>query len=175
MANLKRRHAFKRWAPDIGENRDLDEPAIWFELATGLTDDQLCEVREVLGRPIEPQPKVPAELKGDALTEFFKARIETSKANVRARMTDALGPYVRIAGGPHSIDGSPLVTLEDYLCIVQRQADFGSLAMKDLLAAHRAFNNFGGGDELFLLRRSGSSASTAAPSVVKVEPKTDGP
>lgn len=164
MANLKRRHAFKRWAPDIGENRDLPEPALWFDLATGLSAEQLAGIRERMAKPVTPPEEGTPE-----------QRLEGLKTALRARYLSAFGDFVRVQGGPHSIEGRPLVTLEDYLCIVETQADFGQLAVKDLFSALLSFNNFGGGDELFLQRLSGGSASTGPQSAAKVEPKTDGP
>lgn len=186
MANLKRRHAFKRWAPDIGENRDLikewqdggedgSAPGIWFELATGLTPVQLQEINVRCGVPIEPTPPLPEDATSEQLAGAGVAAVAHVKDSLRRNFVDGLGPYVRVVGGPHSIEGAQLETFDDYVRIVQAQADFGQLALKDVMAAHRAFNTFGGGDELFLRRRSGSSASTAAPSVVKGEPKTEGP
>jgi hypothetical protein len=173
MGKLKQRFTFKRWAPDIGENRDLEEPAIWFELATGLSADQLKTVREVLGTPLE-QRDVPEGLDGAALEAAAEASLQATKDGVRRRLVEAIGQYVRIVGGPHSIDGAPFATLDEYLCIVQQQADCGLLAVSDLTAAVFTFNSFSGADELFSPRRSGSSASTAPRSVVKETPKTGG-
>lgn len=173
MGKLKQRFTFKRWAPDIGENRDLDEPAIWFELATGLSEAQLKAVRAKLGTPLEPHD-VPEGLKGEALEAAHAASLQATKDGVRRRLVEAIGPYVRIVGGPHSIDGAPMATLDEYLVIVQQQADCGLLAISDLTTTLFAFNSFSGADELFSPRRSGSSASTAARSVVKETPKTGG-
>lgn len=154
--DLKRRHAFKRWAPDIGENRDLPGgPGLWFELATGLSAEQLSAIRERMARPV-----------ADSTDAAPAVRLEALKTGIRTRYLEAFGEYVRIVDGPHSIAGKPLATLEDYLRIVEEQADMGQLAVKDLFAALLSFNTFGGGDELFLRRRSGGLASTARPSVV---------
>lgn len=175
MANLKRRHAFKRWAPDIGENRELEEPALYLEIATGLTQDQLREAMAVIVQGAEPQPPLPDGLEGEALEAALKERNAADLAAHRAVLVSALGPYVRVHGGPHTVDGLPLATLADYFVLVQGAADYGSGAIRELLAALRSFNSFTGADELFSLRRSGGSASTAGRSVVKDEPKTEGP
>lgn len=162
MADLKRRHAFRRWAPDIGENRELEGgPVIWFEIATGLAQVQLAAVNERLA------------LQGPALA---KAKTEEEiKGIQRTAITEALGEFVRVTEGPHTVGGVLLATLDDYLGIVQSQADFGQLALTDLVAAFTAFNTFTGPDELFLRRRSGGLGSTGSPSVVKEEPKPDAP
>lgn len=160
---LKRRSTFRRWAPDIGENRDLPTPGLYFELATGLGMEDIIAIRQRLSQSVEVPEEVALEQKLQAL-----------KDGVLKRWLEALGSHVRIVGGPHSIAGRPLESLEDYVRIVMDQADLGGLAMGDLRDALLSFNTFSGGDELFLQRRSGSSASTAAPSVVKEEPKTDG-
>lgn len=165
MANLKRRHTFKRWAPDIGENRDLPEPALWFEIATGLSVEQISAVKERMAQPI---PEPPEGLEGKEWLAFIVAAI-------RVRYLEAFGQYVRIVGGPHTIDGARLETLEDYLVIVEQQADKGKTAVTDLFSALLAFNSFTGHDELFLQRRSGLSASTGPQSAAKEEPKTDVP
>jgi hypothetical protein len=165
MANLKRRFHFKRWAPDIGENRDLPVPALFLEIATGLTQAQLEGVSERIQRM---GPDIEALTHGDGFAESLRAV-------QRLAFVEAMGKFVRVLGGPHMVDEQPLATLEDYLALAQQAADFGAGAMKELLAALRSFNGFTGADELFSLRRSGGSASTAAPSVVKDEPKTEGP
>lgn len=175
MANLKRRFSFKRWAPDIGENRDLPEPALYLEIATGLTAEQLRVVTDTIQAPMEAQPPLDEALTGEALMEALKARAVSGKAALRGVLVAALGAYVRVHGGPHTVDGQPLGTLDEYLALVQGSADYGSGAIQDLLGALRSFNSFTGADELFSLRRSGGSASTGQPSVVKVEPQTGGP
>lgn len=181
MGTLKRRHSFKRWAPDIGENRDLKnertgepEPALYLELAVGLTAEQLRETREALAADLPVLPDLDETLTGEALEAALKQRIEHLKTSLRARFTTALAPYVRVHAGPHTVDGQPLETLGDYVSITQGAADFGAWALKDLSTAFFTFNSFTGPDELFSLRRSGSSASTASPSVVKDEPKKEG-
>ena len=175
MANLKRRHAFRRWAPDIGENRDLPEPALYLELAVGLTAEQLSGFAEAIAQPIEPLPPLAEGLEGEALVEALRARAAANKAALREQMVAGLGPYVRVVGGPHTVDGLPVGDFNQYLALVQESNDYGAGAIKDVIAALRSFNSFTGADELFSRRRSGGLGSTAAPSVVKDEPKTGGP
>lgn len=162
MAQLQRRHTFKRWAPDIGENREVLErwlaggeegecPGLFLELATGLTAEQLSHAFSAIG-----------ETRG-GLEETRKAFVE------------ALGDYVRVHAGPHTVDGMEVGTLAQYLELVQTAADFGMQAVKELLAALRSFNSFTGPDQLFSLRRSGGQAGTGSPSVVKGSAPTAGP
>ena len=162
MANLKRRHTYRRWAPDLGENRELEGgPALWLDVATGLTAQQLS----------------------DARTRFAESQAATSTLNeaepikeaIRKGFVEAFGAYIRVVDGPHTVDGATLATLDDYVRIVQGQQDFGQLALKDLVGALTRFNSFAGPDELFLQRRSGGLASTGGQSVVKETPRTDAP
>ena len=151
MADLKRRHTFKRWAPDIGENRELDGgPVIFLEIATGLTADQLKEATT-------------------ALTEMKRGETaDELRENIKAAFVEALTPFVRVHGGPHTVDGLPLATFDDYVALTQRSIDMGRRALNDVWQVLVEFNRFGGGnDELFLPRRFGGSASTGGPSVVK--------
>lgn len=152
MANFDRQHSFRKWAPDIGDNRERAEPGLWFEIATGLSAAQVKAALARVARSID-------DMQG-------KDDVAEVKAIQAAAYGEALAPYVRVVGGPHSVAGMPLESLEHYIGIVQKQADFGSTALNDLLGAVRQFNSFSGPDELFLLRRSGGLASTARPSVV---------
>lgn len=175
MANLKRRFHFRLWAPDIGENRDLEEgPALFLELATGLTQAQLTAVTEAVTQPTAIPP-LSEGLTGEALAAAVEARWQANLKALRDLLVGALGPYVRIHGGPHTVDGLPLGTLEDYLVLAQGAADFGAAAINELISALRSFNSFSGPDQLFSLRRSGGSASTGKPSVVKDSSPTEGP
>lgn len=162
MTALKRRHAFKRWAPDIGENRDIiadwqkggekgPAPGLWFELATGLAPADISGIRERMARDLD----IPEDLPGPE-------SLAAVKTGLRLRYLEAFGKYVRIVGGPHSIEGRPLEKLEDYLSIIEDQSDFGKVAVTDLFTALLSFNSFTGPDELFLQRRSGSLVSTTS-------------
>lgn len=162
MADLKRRHAYRRWAPDIGENRELEGgPALWFEVATGLTAQQLMDARNRF-----------AELRSEVAGQ---SDIPAIKAKLSQAFLEAFGEFLRVVGGPHTVGQKSLASIADYIDIVQEQADFGQLALKDLVATIERFNSFGGPDELFLQRRSGGEASTPPRSAAKEEPPTVGP
>lgn len=145
MAELKRRTRWKRWAPDIGENRELEGgPVLFLELAVDLTPVQLSEMSERLRSSSEAQ----------TMEEF--------RADMRRAYVEALGPYVRVHGGPHTVDGQPLATLEDYLALVTQSASAGVEQLRELVAAVVSFNSITGPDELFSLPRSGGVRTTGA-------------
>jgi hypothetical protein len=136
MATLTRRWSWKKWAPDIGENRELEGgPVLFLELAAGLTAEQLEGV-------------------------FAAIRTADTVDGVRAAMAEALTPYVRVFEGPHAVDGQPLATFGDYVALVSTMADRGLGALRDLSAALTSFNSLAGPDELFSLRSSGGARST---------------
>lgn len=151
MATLKSRIRWKRWAPDVGENRTMEGgPVLYLELATDLTAAQLEEVAAHLQR-----------------TGETVATMDELRASMRARFAEALGPYVRVHGGPHTVDGQPLATFEDYLALVMQGAGLGADHLRELQAAVVSFNGISGPDELFSLRPSGGAASTDAPRVAR--------
>lgn len=151
MANLKSRIRWKKWAPDVGENRTLEGgPVLYLELATDLTAAQLEAVAEQL---------VAAGEKVETMAALRAAMV--------ARFGAALEPYVRVHGGPHTVDGQPLATLGDYLALVTQGAGLGADHLRELHAAMLAFNSVTGPDELFSLRPSGGAASTDAPRVAR--------
>lgn len=162
MANLTRRFSWKKWAPDIGENRELPEPVLYLEIATGLTQAQLDAIGEQLrsARQLQLEPPdveaLPPEERGKAVEETLRAFV----AKLRGVMVSALGAFVRVHGGPHTVDGRPLATLDDYLALAEEAADRGVRARAELEAAVVSFNSVEGPDELFSLRRSGGRAST---------------
>ena len=157
MANLTRRTRYKRWAPDVGENRELEGgPVLFLELAVDLTPAQLSEMRAII-----------ATIHGDSMDEF--------RESAKAAYLAALGPYVRIHGGPHTVDGLPLATLEDYLSLVTLSASGGLDQLRELMAAFTSFNSATGPDELFSLRRSGGVRSTDARSNEKAANPTGAP
>jgi hypothetical protein len=148
MATLKSRIRWKKWAPDLGENRTLEGgPALYLELATDLTAQQLEEAAEKLtarGEPVTTRDEL--------------------LASMRARFSEALGPYVRVHGGPHTVDGQPLATFDDYLALVTQGAGLGASQLRELQAAVVTFNSISGPDELFSLPRSGGGRTTDAQS-----------
>lgn len=157
MANLKSRIRWKKWAPDVGENRSLDGgPVLFLELATDLTAAQLEAVAEQL---------VAAGEKVETMDELRAAMV--------ARFRAALEPYVRVHGGPHTVDGQPLATLADYLALVTQGAGLGADHLRELHAALLSFNSVTGPDELFSLRSSGGARSTGVQRPAKADAQTD--
>ena len=146
MAELKRRTRWKRWAPDLGENREIEDgPVLFLELATDLTPAQLTELAAVLAERGEPTTS------REGLVEALKARYVA-----------ALGPYVRVHDGPHTVDGAPLATFDDYLALVTQGAGLGVQQLNELQLALVRFNSIEGPDELFLPRLSGGARTTGA-------------
>lgn len=167
MANLSRRTRWKKWAPDLGDNRDLIDawakggskgpsPGLYLELAVDLTAEQLAAVSERL-----------AGLRDGGWDSMDALRTATREA-----FLEALGGHVRVYGGPHTVDGQPLATLEDYLKLVQQAANLGAEHTGDLLAALYAFNSIGGADELFSRRSSGGARTTDAQRPAKADETT---
>lgn len=156
MAELKRRIRWKKWAPDLGENRELPGgPVLHLELAVDLTAEQLEGSVALLREGLTP-------------TEGVGWREMVKRA-----FAGALGPYVRVHGGPHTVDGKPLATLDDYIALVTESADAGLAQLKELQAALVSFNSLEGPDELFSLRRSGGARSTDAQSNDSAASPTD--
>lgn len=170
MANLSRRTRWKRWAPDLGDNRDIIDaweaggrrgpsPGLYLELAVDLTAEQLAAVSERLA----------------LLRDGGWDSMDALRTGTRTAFLEALGPHVRVHGGPHTVDGQPLATLEDYLLLVQQAANMGAEQTSDLLAALYAFNSVTGADELFSRRSSGGARTTDAQRPAKVDETTDAP
>lgn len=180
MANLTRRFTFKRWVPDIGNNRELaTKDQLALELAAGLTMEQMDALDEALSAVPELDLSAEEAAFNAAETPEEKRRIngESEKKMLAALAgvrTKAFEPYVRIVGGPHTIEGAPLETLAHYIDFAQTARDGGTLMVAELLTALRAFNSLQGPQELFSLRRSGGLASTGSPSVVKDTPQMAG-
>lgn len=146
MADLKRRTRWKRWAPDIGENREIEGgPVLFLELATDLTPAQLQEMAAQLAERGEP-----VTTRSDLV------------AALCSRYSAALGPYVRVHDGPHTVDGQPLATFDDYLALVTQGAGFGVQQLNELQLALVRFNSIEGPDELFSPRLSGGARTTGA-------------
>lgn len=176
MANLTRRFTWKKWAPDLGENRELPEPVLYLEIATGLTKAQLDAIGETLrtARDVTfEQPDFAALPEGERGAAAEKA-LAAYIAKLRGVVVAALSPFVRVHGGPHTVDGLPLATLDDYLRLTEEAADMGVRARAELEAAVLRFNSVEGPDTLFSLRRSGGGASTPPRSAAPEEPQTEG-
>lgn len=168
MANLSRRWSWKKWAPDIGENRELPGgPVLFLELATGLTGAQMRELGEALGKAREVK-YVPPQAREATETEpawkptaaDYAAAFRSFLGEFRAVFVGALNPYVRLYQGPHTIDGQQVATLDDYLKLAEEGSDMGVHARTELEFAINRFNSVEGPDELFSLRSSGGERST---------------
>ena len=179
MSNLSRRWTWKRWAPDIGENRELEGgPVLFLELATGLTSKQMVDLGAELVKVREVKysaPEIPEGASVEVLTELYEGAKAKYLGDLRAAFGAALKPYVRVCGGPHTVDGEQLATLDDYLRIIESAGDLGTAARLDLEAALGSFNGLSGADELFLPRSSGGARSTDARRTAKAAPKTASP
>lgn len=162
MANLTRRFGWKKWAPDIGENLEGEEPLLFLELATGLSGQQMGALGEHLRKAREVKYVSPSTegLTADELTAAIEKSGKDYLAAIRAVFVEALSPYVRIAGGPHTVDGLPCDSLDDYLKLIEEGNDLGSRARMELEAALARYNSIEGPDELFLRRSSGGGRST---------------
>lgn len=178
MVTLTRRFTWKKWAPDLGENRELPEPVLFLELATGITADQLREIGEGLSKAravFYVPPEIPEGATADEVTALFTGARDTFLSQLRAIFGAALAPYVRVHAGPHTVDGQPLATLDDYLKLVEQSADLGVNARLDLEQALVRFNSIEGHDELFSPRSSGGARSMDARRTAKAAKKTASP
>ena len=155
MATLKSRIRWKKWAPDLGENRTLEGgPALYLELATDLTAQQLEEAAAKLtarGEPVTTRDEL--------------------LASMRARFSEALGPYVRVHGGPHTVDGQPLATFDDYLALVTQGAGLGASQLRELQAAPRERGR--PGRRAWRRRRRVADRSGRAPTIAGQQNRAD--
>lgn len=165
MASLARRFTWKKWAPDVGENRELEGgPVLFLELATGLSAKQLHDIGDALGATREVKYASPnfENVPTDEMQPLIEGARKDFFAKIKALVVEAMGAYVRVFDGPHTVDGEPLATLDDYIAIMQQRADHGGPAIADLMAALTSFNSVTGPDELFSRRSSGGARSTDA-------------
>jgi len=151
MANLKRTYRWEKWAPNLGDNRELPEAErLHLELATGLTAAKLSEVAKALRLVAEEKFQAPAK---DTPAESLEAAVRSAADDMLARqrrvIVAALSDVVRVRGGPHHVDGKVLTSLEDYVALAQGFADAGLLLLTELREALWAFNSVEGPDELF--------------------------
>lgn len=165
MSSLSRRWSWKKWAPDIGENRELEAgPVLFLELASGLSGGQMKELGALLAKVREVPyvaPVIPEGATGEEVAALVEAAGRTYLEALRAALVVALSSYVRVHAGPHTVDGMQLATLDDYLRIAEQSADMGVNARLDLEQALVRFNSIEGHDELFLPRSSGGARITA--------------
>ncbi len=150
MANLTRRFTWKKWAPDIGENLELEGgPVLFLEIATGLTREQLSDLATALLKARDV-PYVKAVIpEGATAAEAQPAHDEAGRvylAQLREVVHSALKPYVRVFDGPHTVDGQQLANLDDYLKLIEQTGDVGISARQDIEEALVRFNSAEGPD-----------------------------
>lgn len=144
MAKLETLHRWARFAPDIGNNREL--PAgeqLVIEVATGLPKAAMSSLAEAI------------------------QQAETDEARVAA-----LSPYVRLTGGPHTLGGQPVTSLADYYAVCAQLA--GGYNLRELFASVPHFNSLAEADAVFYERRSGGTAFMPPQSVAKDDAQTGG-
>ena len=136
---------------------------LFLELATGLTALQTKEWRDAIAkiRDIAFAPAIEGLEPAEA-HEVVKSAVEQLKTEQRRIYCEALSPFVRVCDGPHTVDGQPLATLDDYVKLLQEREDQGTAALVELREALDSFNSISGADELFSLRSSGGARSTDA-------------
>ena len=136
MATLERLYRWERFAPDIGNNRELEQP-FYLELAVGLTKEQMTELRAKVTEAMSPDDR-------------------------DVRLAEALSAYVRLGAEPLLIDGKPVSTLQEYFATCATLVNAANLL--EVPRAFAEANSFGGMSEVFFERLSGGFTSTAAQS-----------
>ncbi|MBL8909874.1 MAG: hypothetical protein JNM17_04130 [Archangium sp.] len=176
MAELKRRWTWKKWAPDLGENREVEGgPLLFLDIATGLTAAQLQEAedRYLAATRIRPKPPELTEAMTAAeRADAFSQAASAYRSELCAALGSAFSPCVRVHDGPHTVDGKPLANMDHYFALLIDRSDFGARHAAELFAAVRTFNSLSGPDELFSLRSSGGARSTDDQRTAKDESPT---
>lgn len=145
MATLETLYRWAKFAPDIGNNAELPAGQQFvLEVATGLPRATLAAMAESIQSAADDDGRVAA-----------------------------LAPYVRIHGGPHTLGGRPVATLQDYFAVIAGLA--GGYNVRELFGAVAHFNSFSGADALFSERRFGGTAFMPPRSAAKDSSETDGP
>jgi hypothetical protein len=135
MARLETQARWVRFAPDIGNNR---------ELAAG--EQLLLEVQAGLTR--EEMLAFAADIKaaGDGQDDKSEAIVAV------------LARHVRLVGANHRIGGRDINNVGDYAKLCNDIPD--QLNMRELFGCVAHFNSLAGGEALFSERRSGGTAFT---------------
>lgn len=145
MANLETLHQWRRFAPDIGNNRDLEpEQQLLLEVKVGLSFKELGE---------------------------YQAALKPAAKEGHEAMLRLMRDYVRVVGGPHTIGGEQVATLDDYWSAISKYA---TGALIELTTAVPHFNSVSEIQAHFAERRSGGTASTPPRSAAKKDEKTAG-
>lgn len=146
MANLTTKR-WERYVPDLGDNRELPEgERLELEVATGLTSAEM-----------------------QALAEATRG---TTGDDALAALALVLEPYVRVRGGPHTINGADVRTLGDYLKAVAALSD--GFSVSEVTTALVRANTLTRDDEVFLVRQSGGWVSTPRRAAANADVKTVG-
>lgn len=170
MADLSILHRWERFAPDIGNNRQLPEAdRLWLEVKSSMTraeliafNQRLADLHRERGALVEKQLKALERNDGTAAAQAdFEANLE---ALVVAGYTAALSEVARVVGR-NTLGGAPCNTLEEYLAAVHQLAD--GFNVLELVAAVKDANSVGGSTQLFSGRRSGGWAGTRAQSAAE--------
>jgi hypothetical protein len=144
MATLDTLHRWARFAPDIGNNRDLPAAEqLLLEVATGLPKAALLALAESIGAATDDTGRI-----------------------------EALSQYIRVVGGPHALGGVEVKALADYFGVVAGLA--GGYNLRELFAAVGHFNSFAEADSVFSERRSGGTAFMPPRSAAKDGDETGG-
>lgn len=171
--NFTRSWSWERFVPNLGENRIL-APAqqLVLELGVGLTHVELDAFRKGVERAYEvvvehsPGAKAAALKRRSERSDEEKALVAAAEAvqldAMAGALAEAWAPYARMGPGQHAINGKPLASLRDYLRVGFEQR--GLTLILEVQEEVKARNSVEGSIALFSARRSGGSASTAAPS-----------
>ena len=169
MADFGALSRWEKFAPDIGDNRQ--RPAgerLWLEIKSSMTRLELIAFERAL-KDTQTARRERAEAYVAALravkdggpppdADAYQADMESA---MLTGYLAALSPACRLVG-THTLGGSPVATLAEYVAAVATLSDGYNLL--ELPAAVKDANSVGGATQLFSERRSGGWAGTPAPS-----------
>ena len=159
MPTISRTIVWERWVPPLGEENEKAERPFFLEVASGLTKETLATIRAAFWASIQAAPEVAEGV------DRWRAW-----ADVQAGIFEKVA---RLGTEPLCIidDATKEVAFE-----VKNLSDFFFLCLQgpkgvllELARTVNAFNSLNGHLELFFARHSGSTGTTPAPSVAKVE------
>lgn len=154
MADITRTYRWEKFAPDLGNNLELEEAKrFYLEIASGLPPARLVQFEEDIG----------------------KAAKAENVAESAALYTAAMNGLVRVVG-ENTIAGTPVNTIKDYVALLigtpETSVDLFNLI--EVTVALREFNSLTGQARLFWRRHSGGLLSTPGQSVAKSASPTAG-
>lgn len=173
MANFEKAFHFRRFVPNIGNNKQLPQPdQLALELATGMTKVDVLAFNSGIRTSLKsvPPPFVaPEGMTPEAADEAKANAVLDHRAGVLAGIW---GPYVRLEHGGHTIEGRPVGNLGEYLRALIGQN--GSFAIMEISNEVARLNSVDGTLALFSDALSGGSAGTDDQSSAKdVSPTAD--